>query len=157
MSCGDPATAWVEQTFLLQAPTVQGPSVFVEILAARLLYAAANAPRLRLRTSFCERHRHYWSLRFALVFGGLAGLLAVLLGGIAVVVFLFAVVKVDAPWPSACVIVPLILFLVAWLIPMKFVMANTIRARLTEDDAVTLLNVGERYATAVVAARQPPT
>jgi hypothetical protein len=91
-----------------------------------------------------------------LVFGGLAGLFAVLVVGIAVVVFLFAVVKVDAPWPSGCVIVPLILFLVAWLIPMKMVMAKTIRARLTEDQAVVLQNVGERYAAAIEAGRARP-
>jgi hypothetical protein len=155
--CGEPASAWAEKTFMLRDPAVHGPSGFAEVHAARLLIAAAQAPRLRLRTSFCPRHRHYWSLRRALVFGGLAGLFAVLLCGVGVVVFLFAVVKVDAPWPAAFLIVPFLLYLPAWLIPLKLVQARTIRARLTgEDDRATLQNVGEGYVAAVKAARQRP-
>jgi hypothetical protein len=156
MCCGDPATAWVEKTFLLRVPTVHGPSGFAEVHAARLLIAAAQVPRMRLRTSFCPRHRHYWALRLALLLGGLAGLFAVLLGGSAVVVFLFAVVKVEAPWPVAFIMVPFLLYVVAWVIPLKLVQDRTIRARLTEDDRIALQNVGEGYVAALKAARQRP-
>jgi hypothetical protein len=156
MVCGERATAWVEKTFMLRDPAVHGPSGFAEVHAARLVIAAAQAPRLRLRTSFCESHRHYWALRLGLLLGGLAGLLAVLLAGVAVVVFLFAVVKVDAPWPAAFVIVPFLLYLPAWLVPLKLVQAGTIRARLTGDDRVALQNVGEGYVAALQAARQRP-
>ena len=156
MCCGAPATFWAQRTFLLQDPAVRGPSVFAEIYLVRLLLATAKTPRFRLRTSFCEQHRHYWNMRFALVFGGLAGLFAVLFGGLAVVVFLLAVAKVDAPWPSACVIVPVILYVLAWVLPMKLVMGKSIRARLTEDDRIAVQNVDERYIAAIKAQRQQP-
>jgi hypothetical protein len=154
MCCGAPATDWSEQTFLLQPPEVHGPSGFATVHAARMIHSMASAPRMRLKTSFCPEHRHYWTIRLAVVFGGLAGLFLVLFAGIAVVAYLFAVVKVDAPWPAACVIVPLALYLTVWLILVSRYMADTIRARLTEGGAVVLLNVGERYVAAVEAARQ---
>jgi hypothetical protein len=156
MCCGAPAAAWAEKTFLLRDPGAVGPSGFAEVHAARVLIAAAQAPRLRLRTSFCESHRHYWALRGVLLFGGLAGLLFVFLAGNAVVAFLFAVVKVEAPWPVAFVIVPLLLYLAAWVVPLKLVQARTIRARLTEDSRVALQNVGDAYVAAVEAARRRP-
>jgi hypothetical protein len=154
MCCGAPATDWSEQTFLLRPPAVEGPSGFATVHAARMLESMVNAPRLRLRTSFCPEHRHYWTTRLLLVFGGLAGLGGVLLAGIAVVVYLFAVVKVDAPWPAACVIVPLAVYLTIWLILVSRVMGNTIRARLVEGGAVVLTNVDPRYVEAVEAARR---
>jgi hypothetical protein len=156
MCCGQPATAWVEKTFLLRDPAVVGPSGFAEVYAARLLIAAAGAPRLRLRTSFCESHQLYWTLRLGLLLGGLVGLGAVLAGGLAVVVFFFAVVKVEAPWPVAFVLVPFVVYLAAWVVPLKLVQARTIRARLTGDDEVVLQNVGDGYVAALEAARQRP-
>src|SRR5262249_13699340 len=144
--------------FMLRDPHVPGPSVFWEVLAVRMVLAAAKAPRLRLPTPLCERHRNYWRFRSALVYGGLAGMLAVLLGGLVAglvaVILLITVARVDKPWLSCCVVVPFLLYLLAWVIPVRAVMSGTIRARLTEDDRVVLQNVGEGYAAAVEAARR---
>jgi hypothetical protein len=154
MCCGAPATACVERTFLLRDPNVPGPSGFAEVFLVRLAVAAANAPRLRLRTSFCEQHRHYWGLRSAILFGGLAGLLVALLAGFACVIYLLSVRKVDSPLLSCCVLVPVFLILIPWVISLKLMTTGTIRARVAEDGAVILQNVDERYVAAVNAARQ---
>jgi hypothetical protein len=154
MCCGAPATVWINRTFMLHEPVVHGRSVLAEIYIVQFLFAAAKTARLNLRTSFCPRHRHYWALRFALIFGGLGGMFVVLFGGLSVVVFLFAVVKVDSPWPTGCVLVPLIAYLVAWIITMKLVMDRSIRARLTEDGEIALQNVGVHYIEAIKAGRR---
>ncbi len=153
MCCGAPATAWVERNFLAHDPAVRGPSVFWEVFAIRLLIAAANTPRVRLRTSFCPRHRHYWHLRAALAFGGLAGMLAVLFIGLLGTILLIAVAKVDAPWLSCCAIVPFLAYIVPWIIAIKLVQDRTIRARLGKGDAIILQNVSERYVTALEEQR----
>lgn len=153
MCCGQPAVTGVEHTFVLRDPHVAGPSVFWEVFAIRLLIASAQVPRLRLRTTFCEQHRNYWTFRSFLLFGGLVGLGAIIFGGLIVVILLITVAKVDAPWLSCCVIVPLLLYLLAWIIPMKMVMSASIRARLTKNDAVVLQNVAEGFVTAVKATR----
>jgi hypothetical protein len=156
MCCGEPATTWITRTFLARAPEVPGPSVFMEVFAVRLLLATANVPRFHLRTSFCEQHRHYWTLRAGLLFGGLAGMAAVLVLGGLTVVYLMTVQKVDAPWLSCCVIVPFLLFLVVWIIPTMRLRSTSIRARRAKDGGVLLMNVGERYVAAVRAARRTP-
>jgi hypothetical protein len=157
MCCGEPATAHVDQTFMLNPPVVQGPSGFAEIHAIRVLLAAADAPRLDLRTTFCDQHRHYWLIRNAVLFGGIAGLFAALFFGFATVAYLFGVRKIDAPWLSCCVIVPVLLVVIPWAIAVNYFGKTMIRARLMGDDSVMLQNVGERYAAAVEASRQPRT
>lgn len=156
MCCGARATIRINRVFLASDPEVKGPSGFLEVFAIRLLIAIADAPRIRVRTSFCERHRHYWSLRSVILFGGLAGMLAVIVLGFLVVALLMTVGKVDAPWLSCCVIVPFLLYLVAWVIPARQVGSSSIRARLAEGGEVLLMNVGEAYVVAVRAARRPP-
>lgn len=156
MCCGQPATDWVERTFLLRDPAVAGPSGFLEVYLVRLAIAAANAPRLNLRTSFCSQHRHYWLTRTAVFFGGLVGFLSILVGGLATVIFLIAVMKVDSPALSCCVIVPLFAVLIPWAIATKILASGTIRTRLNEADEVVLQNVDERYIAAVNAARERP-
>ncbi len=153
MCCGDLATAWVKRTFMLRDPHVPGPSGFAEVFLVRLAVAAANTPRLRLRTSFCARHRHYWLLRSALLFGGLAAFIAALMVGVASVLFLLHVRKVDSPFLTCCVLVPVFLVVIPWAITAKVVTTGTMRAQLDGNDVV-LRNVDERYVTAVKAARQ---
>jgi hypothetical protein len=153
MCCGQPAVTRVKHTFLLRDPHVPGPSVFWEVFALRLIIASAQAPRLRLQTTFCEQHRHYWTYRSFLVFGGLAGMVAVIVGGLVVAILLLTVAKVDTPWLSCCAIGPFLLFLLVWVIPVMKVTSATIRVRLTEDDAVMLQNVAEGFVTAVQATR----
>ena len=156
MCCGEQATTWITRTFLAHDPTVQGPSVFLEIFAVRLLLATADTPRFRLRTSFCHQHRNYWYLRSVLLYGGLGGMIAVLVLGAVVIALLMTVGKVDAPWLSCCMIGPFLLYLIVWIIPLMRMKSNTILARLTDDDTVLLKNVGEPYIVAVHAARLPP-
>jgi hypothetical protein len=153
MCCGQPAVTRVDHTFLLRDPHVPGPSVFWEVFALRLLIASAQAPRLRLQTTFCEQHRQYWTFRAFLVFGGLVGLAAIVVGGLVFVILLITVAKVDEPWLGCCVMGPLLLYLPAWVIPSMRMMSTTIRARLTEDEAVVLQNVAEGFVTAVRATR----
>jgi hypothetical protein len=156
MCCGARATTWITRTFFARAPEVKGPSVFLEVFAVRLLLATVNAPRFDLRTSFCERHRSYWTVRSALLFGGLAGLGAILVLGFVAVALLLTVGKVDAPWLSCVVIGPFLLFLVAWIIPTTRLMRASIRAQRAEDGGVLLINVGNEYVEAVRAARRTP-
>src|SRR2546430_2215392 len=94
MCCGAPATTWVSRTFLAHDPAVSGPSGFLEVFAVRLLLATADTPQFRLRTSFCAEHRNYWHVRSVLLYGGIGGLVAVLLLGGAVVALLMTVGKV---------------------------------------------------------------
>jgi hypothetical protein len=155
MCCGEPATTWVKRTFMTQDPVIGGPSGFVEVFAIRMLLATAATPTFKFRTSFCNSHRHYWLIRSVALFGGIGGMFAVLLAGGLIVAFLMGVMKVDAPWLSCCAIGPFLLFLIVWIIPLKILQSNTIRARLN-DDGVLLVNVGERYVAAVKAARQSP-
>jgi hypothetical protein len=156
MCCGAPATAWVERTFLLRDPHVPGPSGFVEVFLVRLAVAAANAPRFRLRTSFCPQHRRYWLIRSGLLFGGLAALLAALVVGFAFVAYLLKVHKFDSPLLTCCILVPTFLVLIPWVVAARMMTTNTMRVRVAEDDAVVLQNVDERYVAAVEAARQRP-
>jgi hypothetical protein len=114
-----------------------------------------NVERIKLQTSFCPHHRHYWTWRYLLIFGGLAGFFAVLIGGFTCVGLLIGVAKVDKPWVSAFVIGPVLLYLVAWIIPTKLITQNSIRVRLLADDAVELQNVDQRYIDAVKAQREP--
>jgi hypothetical protein len=156
MCCGKPANIWVNRSFLKHEPPVKGPSVFLEIFALRLLLAMATTPTFHLRTSFCESHRYYWLWRSVLVFGGIGAMIAVIFGGLVFVALLIFIAKVDAPWLSCCVIGPFLLFLIAWVIPLKLTMGNTIRARLMEDGRIALTNVDESYVAAVEALQKHP-
>jgi hypothetical protein len=149
MCCGEPATIFIDRTFLARDPAFRRDDVFWEIFMVRMLFALANVPRHTVRTSFCARHQNYWRRRAVLAWGGVAGLLAVSFGGLAVVIVLMAVAKFDAPWLSACVIVPTLVYVFAWGIPMKHITNATIRARLTGHDTIVLENVGGRYVSAV--------
>jgi len=156
MCCGERATTRVTRTFLAREPAAPGPSVFWEVFAVRLLIAAADTPRFRLRTSFCDQHSNYWALRSYLLFGGLAGMFVVLALGAVVVALLMTVGKVDAPWLSCCMIGPFLLFMIVWIIPVMRMKTNSIVARLADNDAVLLKNVDESYIAAVRSARRPP-
>ena len=154
LCCGAPATYFVERTLLLRDPHVPGPPVFAEVFLVRFLIAHANTPKLRLRTSFCDQHSHYWLLRTGVLFGGLAALVLTVIVGIASAVLIGINMKQDAPWLSCCAIVPALVVIAAWVAASMLLGKNTVVARLTDDDAVLLKNVDERYAAAVVAARE---
>jgi hypothetical protein len=155
MCCGDPATDQVDRRFPLHPPVVHGPSGSVEILAIRTLFAAAEVPRVTLRTSFCPQHRHYWTFRTVLVWGGLGGLLAVVFGGLLFVVLLLTVAKFDSPLLGAFVIIPAVAYMVVWGVLMTRVLGRSIRVKLAEDGSNTLLltNVDARYVDALERQR----
>jgi hypothetical protein len=155
MCCGAPATAWVTRTLPLRPPVVGGPRFQpAEVLLIRTVIALAGLPRLRLRTSFCEGHRYYWHLRFGLLFGGLAGLLALLIGGFAVVAVVLARTKTQSHWPDGLLLLGVLLYLAAWLVPTVLVSRKTIRVRGAEGGVVELCHVGEPYVAALLARRQ---
>ena len=135
-------------------PAVRGPSVFWEVFAIQQLLALANTPRVRLRTSLCRRHRHYWALRTALLFGGLAGMFAVLLFDLVSVVLLITVAKIDAPWLSCCAIVPFLAYMAPWIIAPQLVMRRTIRVLVIDDDEFVLQNVALRNVAALQEYRR---
>jgi hypothetical protein len=155
MCCGAPATAWVTRSLLLRSPVVGGPRVQpAEVLLIRTIIALAGVPRLRLRTSFCDRHRWYWHLRFGLLFGGLAGLLAFLVGGFVVLAVVLARTKTQSHWPDGLLLLGLLLYLTAWLVPTALVSRKTIRVRGAEGGVVDLYHVGEPYVAALLARRR---
>ena len=155
MCCGKPASVWIERRFMKHQPGVRGPSGFQEIFVLRLLIAAASTPTFKLRTSFCEQHRHYWIVRNFLMFGGIGGLFIVLFGGLAVTILLIAVVGPNAPWVGACAIVPVLIYIFGLLIPLKLlVLSRTIWAQSAGDGGVELRNIGDDYVVALKTHRE---
>jgi hypothetical protein len=155
MCCGAPATAYVEQSFPVRPPAPQHPSRSAIVTAIQVLQSVAQTPRVRIRTSFCAAHRNYWRWRLALQFGGLAGVFAVLVAGLVVVLLLLFVAKIDRPWVGCFAIVPLATYLAVWITTAALVARRTIRVRTAEDgsDALLLMNVDARYVEAVERQR----
>ncbi len=150
MCCGDPATVWIECAFLAHAAV----SVFWEVFVVRLALALGQ-PVIRVRTSFCPRHRHYWRLRSALFFGGIAGFVAVVVGSVIVVILLIGVAKIDSPLVNALGIAPIFVCMIAWAAAAVLVSQRTLRARRIRHDGVVLQKVAQAYVAAVQARRPP--
>ncbi len=156
MCCGAAATTRVTRRFMLRDPEIGGPGVqFAEILAIQRIVALANVPRLSLPTYFCDRHRYYWHLRECLRWGGLAALLTLGFGGLAMAATIIFTTKTESHWPDGCLLFTLVLYMIAWLVPMSRLLRNTIRASRHGDGRILLQHVGAEYVAGLLAQRQP--
>ena len=154
MCCGAPAKTRVTRSFMLRDPEVSG-GPFLEMRAIQAIAAHATVPRLSLPTYFCEQHRHYWHLRDGLKWGGLAGLLTLVFGGVAMIATLIFTIDFKSRWPEGCFLFTFVLYAIGWGTSMNRLVRNTMRARRHGDGRILLQNVGEEYVAALPAQRQP--
>ena len=117
MCCGAAGEHRVPKTFLLRELNLGRGVQFAEVVAARAIHGLATAPRIRLLTSFCDAHRHYWRIRFALLFGGLIGLFALAIPGIIFAVIMITVVRTESRLPDALVFLTVAGYLAVWIPP----------------------------------------
>jgi hypothetical protein len=145
MCCGAAAEYRIPKTLLLQELDLgRGPQM-ATVALIRAIQGLSNAPRIRSQTSFCEAHRHYWRNRFALLFGGLAGLFVLTVFGLAIVVAMITIAKSESHWPEGLVFLSLVTYLVAWIVTSQRVMSKSIRVRGSLDGIIEIQNVAEAY------------
>jgi len=156
MCCGGPATVWVTRRLMLKPPQYNQVEL-AEVAIFKGIHALATSPYVRLRTSFCGQHRHYWTIKAVVLFGGMvlffgAMFLALVLGVTA------ATINPAQP-PKGLVAIAVIfalLGLVGWLVPLLIVWRKPIRALGIDQGLVLVDNVGDAYANAVQATRPRP-
>jgi hypothetical protein len=153
MCCGAPAAAWVTRRLMLKPPQY-GRFELAEVALVKSVHALATSPYVRLRTSFCDRHRHYWTVRAIVLFGG-AGMffaamfLALVLGVVA------STINPTQPHKGlvAIAVTSALFGLVGWLVPLLILWRNPIRALGMDNGLVVVDNVSDQYAAAVQATR----
>ena len=153
MCCGAEAKTCVTRKFIVVQPRVGGG--FAEIVAIQAIIGFANAPRLRLPTTFCGQHRYYWHLRDGLRWGGLAGSITLIIGGVIMAISVFISTKTETHWPDGCLLLSLFVCMIAWGIPMARFARNPLRATRYGDGRILLQNVGEKYVAGLLAQREP--
>jgi hypothetical protein len=152
MCCGAPATAWVTRRLMLRPPRFNRVEL-AEVAAVKTIHALATSPYVRLRTSFCEQHRHYWTIKLVVLFGGML----VFFGAMFLTLVLGLVATINRPQPhkglvAVAVIIALSGF-VGWLVPLLIVWRNPIRALGTDQGPIIVDNVSDSYSKAVQATR----
>jgi prepilin signal peptidase PulO-like enzyme (type II secretory pathway) len=124
-----------------------------EVAALKALHALATSPYVRLRTSFCDQHRQYWTIKAIVLFGGCAMLFAAML----LTLVLALVATINRPEPhmglSALAVIFALLGFFGWVVPLAIVWRNPIRAFGGEDGPIVVDNVSDAYAQAVEAMR----
>jgi len=112
--CGAPSTVCVAKKlrdFKSLFPNVRPGRPSLGWLIAML--ATLNAPYVRLRTPLCQEHRNYWTVRWAWLWGGIAGLALVTVSSI-----VFAVVvglRTNSRWPDALALGLVLIYMIAWI------------------------------------------
>jgi hypothetical protein len=153
MCCGAPAAAWVTRRLMLKPPQ-HGRFELAEVALIRSVHALATSPYVSLRTSFCEQHRHYWTVRMAVLFGGMGVFFAAMLLALVLGVAASAINPAQPHKGLVAVAVMSALFgLVGWLVPLLILWRNPIRAVGLDNGLVVVDNVGDAYAAAVQATR----
>jgi hypothetical protein len=152
MCCGAPATIWVTRRLMLKPPQYNQVEL-AEIALIKSIHALATSPYVQLRTSFCEQHRHYWTVRLAVLFGGMLAFFATMFFA-----FVFGLVAtINRPQPHAglvaLAVITVLLGLVGWLVPLLILWRNPIRALGMDNGLVVVDNVSDPYANAVQATR----
>src|SRR5262249_27225486 len=148
MCCGAPATVWVTRRLMLKPPQ-HNQIELAEIALIKSVHALATSPYVLLRTSFCEQHRHYWTIKLAVLFGGMLMFFAALFFA-----FVFGLVAtLNRPQPHAG-LVALAVFcalfgLVGSLVPLLILWRNPIRAVGMDNGCIVVDNVCDPYAAAV--------
>jgi hypothetical protein len=155
MYCGAPATVWVTRRLMLKPPRYNQVEL-AEVAIFKAFHALSTSPYVRLRTSFCEQHRHYWTIKAVVLFAG-----AAMFFGALFLTFVLALVgTLNRPEPHKGIVGVAVticfLGIVGWLVPLLIVWRNPIRALGTEQGLVVVDNVGDAYANAVRATRPRP-
>jgi hypothetical protein len=156
MCCGAPATVWVTRRLMLKPPKYNQIEL-AEVAIFKAVQALATSPFVQLRTSFCDQHRYYWTIKAIVLFGGMvmffaAVLLAAVLGGVA------ATINPAQPHKGlvAIAVISAVLGLFGWLVPLLIVWRKPIRALGMEQGLIIVDNVSDAYINAVQATRPEP-
>jgi hypothetical protein len=152
MCCGAPATVWVTRRLMLKPPQYNRVEL-AEVAVFKTIHALATSPYVQLRTSFCDKHRHYWTIKLIVLFGGMlmffaAMFLALLLG-------LAATINRHQPHKglvAMAVIIALLGFLL-WLVPLLILWRKPIRALGLDQGPIIVDNISDSYAHVVQATR----
>jgi len=103
MCCGAPASVFVTRTLALKDPCATGRRFeYAEVALVTMMANLATTRWVRLRTAFCQEHRHYWNWRWVLLFGGL---------GVSLLLFIFCfalALMIKSRWGEA----------IAFLVPL---------------------------------------
>jgi hypothetical protein len=124
-----------------------------EVAIFKTVHALATSPYVQLRTSFCDQHRHYWTIRLIVLFGGMLMFFAAMF-----LAFVFGLVAtINRPQPHkglvAVAVIVALLGLLGWLVPLLILWRNPIRALGMDQGLVIVDNVSDSYANAVQATR----
>jgi hypothetical protein len=156
MCCGAPATAFVTRRLMLKPPQYDQIEM-AEVAVFKSVHALATSPYVQLRTSFCDRHRHYWTIKLIVLLGGALMFFAALLVTAAVAL----VATINRPEPHkglvAIAVIVALTGLLGWLIPLLILWRKPIRVLGLEQGLIVVDNVSEAYASAVQATRPRQT
>ena len=152
MCCGAPATVWVTRRLMLKPPRYNQVEL-AEVAIFKSIHALATSPHVDLRTSFCDQHRHYWTIKLIVLLGG-----ALMFFGALFLTLVFALVgTLNRPEPHkgfvAMAVIIALLGLLGWLVPLLIVWRNPIRAFGLDQGLIVVDNVSDSYASAVQASR----
>ncbi len=152
MCCGALATVWVTRRLMLKPPRSNQVEL-AEVAIFKTIHALATSPYVQLRTSFCDQHRHYWTIRLIVLFGGMLMFFAALF--LALVLGLVATINRPQPHKGlvAMAVIFVLLGLLGWLVPLLILWRNPIRAMGLDQGPLIVDNVSESYAHTVQATR----
>jgi hypothetical protein len=152
MRCGAPASVWVTRRLMLKPPRYNQVEL-AEVAIFKGIHALATSPYVRLRTSFCDKHRHYWTIKLIVLLGGML----LFFGAMFLTCVLGLVATINRPEPHAGLVAVAVAFallgLFGWLVPLLIVWRNPIRALGMEQGLIIVDNVSDSYASAVQATR----
>jgi hypothetical protein len=155
MCCGAPATAWVTRRLMLKPPRYNQVEL-AEVAIVKSIHALATSPYVRLRTSFCDQHRHYWTIKLVVLVGGML----MFFGAMFLTLVLGLVATINRPQPHkglvAVAVTIAFLGFVGWVVPLLIVWRNPIRALGMDQGLIIVDNVSDSYASAVHATRPRP-
>jgi hypothetical protein len=157
MCCGAPATAWVTRRLMLKPPKLNQIEL-AEVAIFKSIHALATSPYVRLRTSFCEQHRHYWTIKLIVLFGGML----LFFGSMFLTCGLGLLATLNNPQQPhkglvALAVIIALLGIVGWLVPLLIVWRKPIRALGMDQGLIVVDNVSDAYANGIQATRPRPT
>ena len=152
MCCGAPATVWVTRRLMLKPPQYNQVEL-AEVAIFKSIHALATSPYVGLRTSFCDQHRHYWTIKAIVLFGGMLTFFAAMF----LTLVLGLVATINRPQPHkglvAIAVIIALLGLLGWLVPLLILWRNPIRVLGMDQGPIIVDNVSDSYANAVQATR----
>jgi hypothetical protein len=155
MCCGAPATTWVTRRLMLKPPRYNQVEL-AEVAIFKTIHALTTSPYVRLRTSFCDRHRHYWTIKLIVLLGGML----LFFGAMFLTCVLGLVATINRPQPQpvlvAIAVIIALLGLVGWLVPLLILWRKPIRALGMDQGLIIVDNVSDSFASAVQATRPRP-